>query len=169
MNQHSSTRSSPWADLDADGENLVVHDFLTTRLSALMSSLRRQVTLPYARAHGLTIAEWRVLSLVAHAGILSFGDVVIQSTSDKALVSRVVRQLEQRGLLTTQPGSNSPKKKIDCAITPAGKELHDKLIVVARQRQAEIINSLSRTERESLFAIIEKLQKKLGDQPEQAR
>lgn len=164
MDQHLAAKPGPWTELAPDGENLVVHDFLTTRLSALMSSLRRQVTMPYARANGLTIAEWRVLSLIAHAGILSFGDVVIQSTSDKALVSRVVRQLEKRGLLTTQPGSDSPKKKIDCAITDAGKELHDKLIVVARQKQAEMIGSLSRAERESLFAIIEKLQTKLDDQ-----
>lgn len=161
MDKHLTGRPGPWTDLDPDGENLVVHDFLTTRLSALMSSLRRRVTMPYAKAFGLSIAEWRILSLIAHAGLLPFGDVVVQSTSDKAQVSRVVRLLEKRGLVTTQPGSDASKKRIDCAITSAGMELHDKLIVVARRRQAELIRSLDQHEREMLFATLEKLQRQL--------
>lgn len=161
MKRNASPDRTPWTDPGLDGEDLVVHDFLTTRLSALMGSLRRQVTMPYASSHGLSIAEWRVLSLVAHAGILPFGYIVTQSASDKAQVSRVVRQLERRGLLATQPSSDSPRKKIDCLITPAGKTLHDRVIVVARKRQAQVISILAPTEREALFAIIEKLQASL--------
>ncbi len=161
MDRKPKSDRTPWTDLGPDGENLLVHDFLTTRLSALMGALRRQVTMPYASAHGLSIAEWRVLSLVAHAGILSFGDVVAQSSTDKAQVSRVVRKLEQRDLLAIQPGADSPRKKIDCVITASGQKLHDKVIVVARKRQAQVITILAPDEREALFAIAEKLQANL--------
>lgn len=151
----------PWSDLDPSGEGLIVHDFLTTRVSALMSALRRQVTQPYASRYGLSISEWRVLSLVAHAGTLPFGDLVVQSTSDKALVSRTIRLLEKRDLLEIVPESKNSKKKIACRITAKGKALHDEAIVIARRSQAEVICSLDRQEREALFAIIAKLGKVL--------
>ncbi|PHP64788.1 MarR family transcriptional regulator [Zhengella mangrovi] len=151
----------PWSDLDPSGEGLIVHDFLTTRVSALMSALRRQVTQPYASRYGLSISEWRVLSLVAHAGTLPFGDLVVQSTSDKALVSRTIRLLEKRDLLEIVPESKNSKKKIACRITGKGKALHDEAIVIARRSQAEVICSLDREEREALFAIIAKLGKVL--------
>lgn len=158
MNKPESLHACPWSDPGPEGQGLVVHDFLTTRLSALMGSLRRQVTIPYAKSVGLLIGEWRVLSLVAHAGVLPFGELVIQSASDKALVSRRVKSLEKRGLLTTQPETESARRKIACAITPAGKALYEQAIVIARRRQAEVLRTLTRKERESLFAIIGKLQ-----------
>ncbi|GKY89636.1 MarR family winged helix-turn-helix transcriptional regulator [Sinisalibacter aestuarii] len=164
MAKQDKAQACPWSDLDPSGANLVVHDFLTTRLSALMSSLRRQVTLPYAKSFDLSIAQWRVLSLVAHAGTLPFGELVVQSTSDKALVSRTVRTLEERGLVTIQPETKASKKKIACTITPAGLTLYDEAIKIARKRQADMILSLNRGEREALFAIIEKLQGILDDE-----
>lgn len=158
MTDKDQAETCPWSDLDPSGEDLVVHDFLTTRLSTLMSSLRRQVTLPYAKSFDLSIAQWRVLSLVAHAGTLPFGELVVQSTSDKALVSRTVRTLEERGLLTIRPETRAAKKKIACTITPEGRALYDDAIKVARKRQADMILSLTREEREALFAVVVKLQ-----------
>lgn len=152
----------PWTDLEPDGEGLTVHDFLTKRLSGIMGALRKQVTLPYARAFDLSIVEWRILSLIAHSGAIPFGELVMQSTSDKALVSRGVRALEQRGLILTRPETEQARKRIACAITPAGEELHARAIKVARQRQAEVICRLTREERGQLFAILEKLQASLG-------
>lgn len=163
MNERKSAKGCPWSDLEPGGETLTVHDFLTTRLSALMSALRRQVTIPYAKAFGLSIVEWRVLSLVAHARILPFGELVTQSSSDKAIISRVVRQLEQRGLILTRPETESAKKKIACAITDAGMAIYDQAIKVARRRQADVILMLSSEEREALFSIIDKLRDGLDD------
>lgn len=155
------TGTSPWSDLDAEGSSLVVHDFLTKRLSTLMSTLRREVTLPYARAAGLSIVEWRLLSLTAHAGTLPFGELVAQSTSDKAQVSRTVRLLEQRGLVVLRPESESSRKKLVCAVTEPGIELYAKVIREARRAQAQALLILDREERELLFHALEKLQSSL--------
>lgn len=162
MSESRTVPTRPWASLDREGSALSVHDFLTTRLSALMTALRRQVTMPYASDFGLSITEWRVLSLVAHAGTLAFSDLVAQSTSDKALISRTTRKLEMRNLLAINPESETAKKRIACSITPEGKALYEEVIVIARRRQAEILNSLTQDEREALFSTIEKLQQVLA-------
>jgi DNA-binding MarR family transcriptional regulator len=153
----------PWSDLDADGSSLVVHDFLTKRLSTLMSALRREVTLPYARSADLSIVEWRLLSLAAHSGSLPFGELVTQSTSDKAQVSRTVRLLEQRGLVELRPETEASRKKLVCVVTEAGMRVYDEIIRNARRAQAQTLLILSRDERETLFRALEKLQSALGD------
>ena len=158
MDSQERARECPWTDLAPDGEGLVVHDFLTTRLSALMTALRKQLTTPYASQFGLSVPEWRVLSLIAHAGTLSFGELVVQSTSDKALVSRTVRLLEGRGLIEVRPDGETAKKRIACTITPQGKALHAQVMPIARRRQAELILALSPAERTVFFAAVEKLQ-----------
>jgi len=166
MSKPETALTCPWTNLDPSGEGLVVHDFITTRLSALMTALRRQVTMPYASDFGLSITEWRVLSLVAHAGTLPFSDLVVQSTSDKALVSRTTRKLEERNLIEINPESKASKKRIACSITPDGQAIYDKAIVIARKRQAEILCTLTRDEREALFSTIEKLQHALAAEEE---
>lgn len=125
--------------------------------SKVGNALRRTITQPYAEQFGVTVSEWRLLSLVAHAGELPFAELVVQSTSDKALVSRTVRLLEQRGLLEIRAEGSTPRKKLTCLVTPAGAALHAQAIPVARQRQAEMICVLSPEEREGLYLALKKL------------
>ncbi|MBI4968231.1 MAG: MarR family transcriptional regulator [Rhodospirillales bacterium] len=154
----TSLTLGPWSDLDDQGTDLSVLDFLTTRLSALSNSLRRDLTTPYADQHGLSVSEWRVLSLIAHAKTLPFGILVVQSTSDKALVSRTVRLLVKRDLVSVRHEGGKSRKRLLCSITLKGKALHAKIIPIARREQARALRALSPAEREAFLSAIEKLQ-----------
>lgn len=165
MNLDGPSDLNPWRDLDPDGNGLSVHDFLTTRLSAIMGALRKQVTMSYARSADLSISEWRILSLIAHSGTIPFSRLVVESASDKALVSRSVQALERRGLILTSPETETARKRIACRVSDQGQEVYDQVIAVARRRQAEVLTILTRQEREILFDILVKLRSSLG--PEQ--
>lgn len=150
---------TPWSDLDEAGSGLTVNNFVTTRLSALINTLRRELTTPYATQFDLSVTEWRLLSLIAHAKSLPFSELVVQSTSDKSLVSRTVRLLEERKLVDVKPEGGTAGKRLTCSITPAGRALHAKIIPIARRRQAEALRVLSPGERDALFSAICKLQR----------
>ena len=154
---HPADLASPWDELDADGTGLTVDDFLTTRISQTINVLRRVVTLPYAQAAGLSVSEWRLLSYVAFARRIPFSELVVLSTSDKALVSRVVRQLEQRGLVATEAHGSTPRKKLTVVITDVGDELHEKVIPIARRSQAEMIRVMTVDERRGMYNGLQKL------------
>ena len=147
-NEHVRT---PWTDLNEEGDGLTVDAFITTLMSQVGNALRRTITVPYAEQFGLTVSEWRLLSLIAHAGRLAFSDLVIQSTSDKALVSRGLKRLEARGLVRLQGEGNTPRKKIYCQITEEGEALHREAIPMARARQAAAIRALPAEERDALY------------------
>jgi len=149
--------ATPWTELDEAGTTLTVDAFITTMMSQVGNALRRTITLPYAEQFGVSVSEWRVLSLVAHAGRVAFSDLVRQSTSDKALVSRTLKLLEGRGLVELQAEGNTPRKKVYCVVTPAGKTLHSDAIPIARRRQAAAIRVLTPDERDAMYRALLKL------------
>jgi DNA-binding MarR family transcriptional regulator len=153
----SDEPATPWTHLDETGTNLTVDAFITTMMSQVGNALRRTITLPYADQFGLSVSEWRVLSLVAHAERLAFSDLVTQSTSDKALVSRTLKLLEGRGLVELHAEGNTPRKKVYCAVTPSGKALHSEAIPIARRRQAAAIRVLTPDERDAMYRALLKL------------
>ncbi len=148
----------PWSGLSASGDGLTVDNFLTTMMSQVVNALRRSVTLPYVQQFELTVPEWRLLSLLAHAKSLPFAELVIQSTSDKALVSRTLRILEKRGFVHLQSEGNTPRKKLTCSITAAGDALHDKVIPLARRSQAEAIQVMTPQERRVVYHALKRVQ-----------
>ena len=149
--------SDPWSNLDEAGNGLTVNDFLTTMLSQLVTALRSSVTEPYATQFDLTVPEWRILALLAHGEPMSFAELVKQSTSDKALVSRTLRLLEDRGLVTLQSEGTTPRKRLACTISEAGAALHAQVIPLARRGQASVIRLLSPEERRGLYTGLRKL------------
>ncbi len=157
--------ADPWSDLSEAGDGLTVDNFLTTFMSQVVTALRRSITLPYAEKFELTVPEWRLLSLLAHAKRLPFAELVLQSTSDKALVSRTLRLLEKRGLVEIQQEGNTPRKRLICFITAEGEALHEKIIPLARRSQAEIIRVMTPEERRVVFQALKRVQQSCLQNP----
>lgn len=148
----------PWADLDEAGTGLSVDDFLTTVTSRAANALRRSITVPYADRHGLSVSEWRLLSVLTEAREMSFADLVVASVSDKAMVSRTLRLLQERGWVEVEhQGSNPRWKQIVCRITPAGRALHRKVMPQARRAQAAMIRRMSAQERVVVYRALKML------------
>ncbi len=150
--------ADPWSGLDAMGAGLSVDDFLTTRLSRVILAMRRAATQSYAQAFGLTVPQWRLLSVLAQAGSLPFADLVVQSTTDKALVSRTLRQLEERGLVALQSEGATPRKRLLCRITAEGEALYAQVMPLAQRRQAELIHLMTPQERHAVYSALSRLQ-----------
>ena len=74
----STQQPSPRDDLDAKGRGLRVSDFLTTLVITTGNALRRTVTVQYTDQFGLTMPEWRVLSVLAEARELPFAELVVR-------------------------------------------------------------------------------------------
>ena len=156
--QASPEERDPWSELPDSGDGLTVNNFLTTVMSQVVNALRRSITLPYAQEFGLTVPEWRLLSLLAHAKSLPFAELVVQSTSDTALVSRTLRLLEKRGFVELRAEGSTPRKALTCSITPAGDALHARVIPMARRRQAEAIGVMTPEERRVVYRALKRVQ-----------
>lgn len=141
----------PWMDIDASGMDLDVFNFPTTLMSIVGAALRRTVTLPYVDGSGLTFAEWKILSVLAHGKTFSFIEIETLSATDKSLVSKTLRLLESRGLVTIKDRGHSGKKQLTSTITPEGQAVNDKVIRTARRSQARLLLMLEPEERAALY------------------
>ncbi len=158
--ESSANGRCPWADVQQDGVGLSVDNFPTTLIVTLANSLRRTVTAPYSDQFDLTVSEWRLLSLLMHYVAVPFGELVALSGSDKALVSRALRMLQQRGFVELRQlrGQDKPRYRV----TRRGRALHDKVIPVARAQQARVLAALTQEERVVLYTALKKLHAAFG-------
>ncbi|VCU68889.1 MarR family protein [Pigmentiphaga humi] len=160
-----SADDCPWIGLDENGTGLSVDDFITTLVVRAANSLRRVVTLPYSDQFGLTMAEWRMLSVVAEAQSLPFSELVRRSETDKSLVSRAMRQLEARGLVVLDAvDAASLKRGLTCRLSRQGQALYDRAMPVAQRAQADMIRVLDDEERRVLFRTLHKLRRACRDE-----
>jgi DNA-binding MarR family transcriptional regulator len=148
---------SPWKNLQANGNDLRVDDFITTTVVRLGTVLRKNITQRYVTSLGLTEPQWRILSVMAESPQMSMTQLVTAAVVDKALVSRILRQLEEQGLVQLQSEPNAPRKGLQCMLSPLGRTLYEKAIPEVRRQQANMILKMSPQEREVTYRALKKL------------
>ena len=155
--------------MSRSGSALNVEDFLTFRLTRLSNALRTNLTKPYLEEFELSLPEWRLLALVARFAPMRFSEVTVRSGMDKGQVSRTLRVMAARGLTKTKTIKERSSRSTEAlaapvmvSITPKGTALYKAVLPVARKRQADMLLTLSESERASLYAIIDKLSATIG-------
>jgi len=121
--------------------------FLLTQLSNKLSSAASQL---YMREFGVGVVEWRVLSGAAAAPGARPNDICYMVGIDKGAVARAIRTLGERGLMTTEPGTEDGRSKT-LHITEAGWALHQQVLEVALRREQVLLAPLSPADREKLL------------------
>lgn len=166
----ASKSSSPWLALSRSGSNLNVEDFLTFRITRLSNALRTNLTKRYLEEFELSLPEWRLLALVARFAPMRFSEVTTRSSMDKGQVSRTLRVMAKRGLTkmkTIRPrGSRSAEAlaaPVLVSITARGRSLYRAVLPVARRRQAEMLMTLSKSDRVALYDTLGKLAAAVGN------
>ncbi len=166
----SSKTTSPWLSVSRAGSSLNVDDFLTFRLTRLSNALRTNLTKRYLEEFELSLPEWRLLALVARFAPMRFSEVTVRSSMDKGQVSRTLRVMAARGLTKMKTikdrGSRSTEAlaaPVMVSITPKGTALYKAVLPVARRRQADLLLTLSESERVALYSTIDKLFATIGN------
>lgn len=167
--RRSKKNTCPWVGLSRNAPNLNVEDFLTFRITRLSNALRTGLTKPYLEEFDLSLPEWRLLALIARFSPLRFSEVTARSSMDKGQVSRTLREMAKKGLVKMKsirtPGSRGAQAlaaPVMVSITPKGKSLYTSVLPVARRRQAEMLLTLSESERVALFSALDKLFQTIG-------
>jgi DNA-binding MarR family transcriptional regulator len=165
----SSRSASPWLNVARSGSNLNVEDFLTFRITRLSNALRTNLTKRYLEEFDLSLPEWRLLALIARFAPMRFSEVTSRSSMDKGQVSRTLRVMAKKGLTNLrtlrQRGSRSAEAlaaPVMVSITTKGRTLYGSILPVARRRQAEMLLTLSESDRRALYETLEKLFTTIG-------
>jgi DNA-binding MarR family transcriptional regulator len=134
-----------------------LEDFLPFRLSVAASSVSRLMARRLTEAYGISIAEWRVLTVVGRFGTLSPSLVGERTEMDKVKVSRAAASLVARGMLKQSQDPADGRGRL-LRLTRKGANVFQGAIPLARSLEAELADGLNRSE----WAALQKALARLG-------
>ena len=145
-----------WLDPGEEGANLEIEDFVSYRIVNLAFLIQRNLMRPYVVESGLSIPEWRLLAMLSRQSPMPFSGLGARSLMDKSLVSRALRQMVDKGLVSIDPDPQH-KRKLLVSVAPAGRALYRRILPKARRAQTTLIEALSCEERAALHSTLAKL------------
>jgi len=93
-------------------------------------------------SHGLSIAMWRVMAVLAANGSQRQIDIVDKTSIEASTLSRLVSRLVRMGFVARSRSANS-NREVAVELSAKGSTLVARLIPMARQYEADAIAGLS--------------------------
>ncbi len=130
---------------DTSSELIQLSAFLTYRVSRLHSKLNAQASKILGELVGLSLNQWRMMAFIGSAKTLTATELVAYTAMDKGLISRNVKTLINKGLVTSSVRKNDNRWQV-LSLTPEGQAIYDVALPVMRRRQNHLQKGLSREE-----------------------
>lgn len=115
-----------------------LESFTPYRLAVAAKRTSEELARQYRQSFGISIADWRVLVHLAHAGDgVSVRDIERRVALEKYEVSRTAKRLEETGLVA-KTAHATDRRLVSLALTDRGRALMAELLPLARAYQAKI-------------------------------
>lgn len=161
--RHVRTSVSSRRSASAQVTDVIDFDrYVPTVVSRFMSKLKISSNAFFASRYGLTLLEWRILSYLAAEGASSAYEIWTNGSLDKAAVSRAIRALNERGLISVDAVKAAKRKKTRIDLTSQGHELHAATFEEVVTRHERLVNGLAKDEIETFLGVIKHLEGRIA-------
>jgi DNA-binding MarR family transcriptional regulator len=127
--------------------------FLLGAVSNLMATGGSRL---FRQAFDLGLGEARLLYIVGYETDLTVGRASQIMGIDKAATSRALAALERRDLTKTTVDAADARQRV-IHLTPSGKQLRDRLMTLALDREKRVLSVLSAEEVQALAGLLQRL------------
>lgn len=142
----------------------ILDEFLPYRLSVLSNRLSAAIAESYSRRYGLSIPEWRVIAVLAHAPGASAAAVAERTAMDKVAVSRAVRRLQQTGRVSRRTAAGDRRRSM-LDLTAEGRRIYERVTPALRRYEDALLASLGAREKRALGALLRRLERHAAELP----
>ena len=152
------------ADESDHAFDATVGRFLTYRLSRVQARMNAQGARILQAAAGLSLIQWRIITLVAgHDGATST-ELTAISSIDKGLFSRKLKTLVQDGLIRARTDQTDNRVQ-HLFLTEKGREIHDRVLPIMVRRQEVLREGLGSEKADMLFDLLVEVERILDNWP----
>ena len=137
-------------------DQLHLEDFVPYQLSRLSNTISAGIAATYRERFDLSITEWRIIAILGRYTDISANEVAHKGALDKVAVSRAVKRLLERDVLTRHIASDDRRRSV-LALTPSGQRVYQTVAPAAIALEQRLLDALSPEERTQLRAVIAKL------------
>ena len=136
---------------------LKLESFLPYRLSLLSNTVSGNIAATYQDKFGISMAQWRIMAVLAEYPDISADDVCQRTQIEKSVVSRAIARLLERHLVTREIDGDDKRRSI-LRLSETGLSVYDEVMPISEAFEKKLLATLSKSERESLSALLHKLQ-----------
>ena len=111
---------------------------------------------------GVTRREWVMLALLSASGPVSSSELAGHAELDKSATSRALTGLLRKGLVARNSRTGD-RRFAQLELTPAGRDLHDRILPVVEGINRELMASLAPGEVEQLDELLERIQRRADE------
>lgn len=137
-------------------DKLHLERFVPYRLALLSNTVSMSIAHAFDRDFSLSIAEWRVIAVLARSPDLSAMEVAEQTALDKVGVSRVVGRLTAARLLVRSLHRGDRRRSV-LRLSARGMSVYTRVAPRALRYEQKLLAALSATERRTLDRLISRL------------
>ena len=131
--------------------------FLSHRLLVLSSTLGRWASREYASRFGVSLPEWRILSVLATRSTLTAQELAEILAIDKAIVSRTLAVLLEREWVAVKVDRQDRRRR-PASLTAAGRSLCLRISQASKERQQRLVEGLQPAKLNQFNALLGELQ-----------
>jgi DNA-binding MarR family transcriptional regulator len=135
---------------------LDLNERLAYRFNRLAGQQLRCLAEMFRPRFGLTLARWKVLSVIGFFSSLSSTEVSRHTSLGADKISRTVDQLVQLGFVVRRTDP-SDRRRVVLSLSAKGKRVNDEIERVRWAIEVELLGALGSRELTMLYAILDKL------------
>ena len=144
-------------------ETLSLENFLPYRLSIASNQVSELIASTYRNKYGLSVAEWRLITILAETGASTPRDLVHLSKMDKVTVSRAAVRLSRAGFVSKRANPGDGRSH-HLKLTRRGLSIYRDVTPRVRVVEAELLNRFTKAETQFLSKLLRRLQDAAEDQ-----
>src|SRR4030095_9004875 len=133
--------------------------FVDSYLAALLAQASQLISSEFhevVRRHGLSVSEWRVLASLAGSDGISIGQLAQLALLKQPTMTRMLDRMETRGEVA-RFGHDGDRRVTLVRITPTGQRMVSKLITLAREHEARVVEPFGAQRAEELKATLRRI------------
>lgn len=134
--------------------------YVPALLTWISNKLSRGASQHYLNLFGVGIETWRCLVLLAIEGSITAQQVSRFIGMDKASVSRCFKSMQAQGLITLGLDASDGRIRVATA-TAKGRQLHDRILGIALERERAFLSVLDEAEHLVLIGLLKRLHENL--------
>lgn len=134
--------------------------YVPALLTWIANKLSRGASQHYLNLFGVGIETWRCLVLLAIEGSITAQRVSRLIGMDKASVSRCFKSMQAQGLINLSLDASDGRMRV-ATVTTKGRQLHDKILGIALERERAFLSVLDENEHLVLIGLLKRLHENL--------
>ncbi|MDR6126264.1 DNA-binding MarR family transcriptional regulator [Sphingomonas sp. SORGH_AS802] len=135
---------------------LALDDFLPYRLSFTSNLVSDTIARAYESLFGLSIPEWRLVTVVAETGGITQAAIGVRTRMDKVTVSRAAIALVERGLMARTPNPDDRRSHL-LQLTSSGESLYAAVAPKAIELERRIFSAFRPEELAQFAAMLRRI------------